>query len=231
MNREIVWTTQFKKDDKLAMKRHMDMDLLDHIIRALSRCETLPERNKDHSLTGDWVGHRECHIQPDWLLVYRMEEDVLVLTLARTGTHSDLFGKSSDTAVWEAKHPVRRFCTPKGRGNRREIGGIRGLFLAGAQCAPLQRLCTTRKNLHHEPGAYAYASGDSRGGGWLRRQRASFWRRERDLMARSRRRAAERSGQGSWYTGTTGVRPRVYLAPRPALWAARRRGRLSVMPV
>lgn len=211
MNREIVWTTQFKKDDKLAMKRHMDMDLLDHIIRALSRGETLPERNKDHSLTGDWVGHRECHIQPDWLLVYRMEEDVLVLTLARTGTHSDLFGKSSDTAVWEAKHPVRRFCTPKGRGNRREIGGIRGLFLAGAHCAPLQRLCTTRKNLHHEPGAYAYASGDGRGGGWLRRQRASFWRRERDLMARSRRRAAERSGQSSWYTGTTGVRPRVYL--------------------
>ena len=80
MNREIVWTAQFKKDDKLAMKRHMDMDLLDHIIRALSRDETLPERNKDHSLTGDWVGHRECHIQPDWLLVYRMEEDVLVLT-------------------------------------------------------------------------------------------------------------------------------------------------------
>ena len=85
MNREIVWTAQFKKDDKLAMKRHMDMDLLDHIIRALSRGETLPERNKDHSLTGDWVGHRECHIQPDWLLAYRMEEDVLVLTLARTG--------------------------------------------------------------------------------------------------------------------------------------------------
>ena len=112
MNREIVWTAQFKKDDKLAMKRHMDMDLLDHIIRALSRGETLPERNKDHSLTGDWVGHRECHIQPDWLLAYRMEEDVLVLTLARTGTHSDLFGKSSDTAVGVAKHPVRRFCTP-----------------------------------------------------------------------------------------------------------------------
>ena len=126
MNREIVWTAQFKKDDKLAMKRHMDMDLLDHIIRALSRGETLPERNKDHSLTGDWVGHRECHIQPDWLLAYRMEEDVLVLTLARTGTHSDLFGKSSDTAVWEAKHPVRRFCTPKGRGTAGKLGGFGG---------------------------------------------------------------------------------------------------------
>lgn len=63
------------------------------IIRALSRGEKLPEKNKDHELTGDWVGHRECHIQPDWLLIYRIEDDVLVLTLARTGTHSDLFEK------------------------------------------------------------------------------------------------------------------------------------------
>ena len=93
MNRDIVWTTQFKKDYKLAMKRHLDIELLDNIIRRLSRGETLPERNKDHALTGDWIGHRECHILPDWLLVYRVEDDVLVLTLARTGTHSDLFGK------------------------------------------------------------------------------------------------------------------------------------------
>lgn len=93
MNCEIVWTTQFKKDYKLALKRHLNIDLLDDIIRALSRGETLPEKNKDHPLSGDWTGHRECHIQPDWLLVYRIEDDVLVLTLARTGTHSDLFGK------------------------------------------------------------------------------------------------------------------------------------------
>lgn len=93
MNRDIVWTTQFKKDYKLALKRHMDIELLDNIIRMLSRGETLPEKNKDHPLTGDWVGHRECHILPDWLLVYRIDDDVLVLTLARTGTHSDLFGK------------------------------------------------------------------------------------------------------------------------------------------
>ncbi len=93
MNRDIVWTTQFKKDYKLALKRHLNIDLLDDIIRALSRGETLPEKNKDHPLSGDWTGHRECHIQPDWLLVYRIEDDVLVLTLARTGTHSDLFGK------------------------------------------------------------------------------------------------------------------------------------------
>ena len=93
MNRDIVWTTRFKKDYKLAMKRHLDIELLDDIIRALSRGETLPEKNKDHELSGDWAGHRECHIQPDWLLVYRIEGDVLVLTLARTGTHADLFGK------------------------------------------------------------------------------------------------------------------------------------------
>ena len=93
MNRSIVWTTQFKKDYKLALKRHLDIELLDNIIRSLSSGETLPERNKDHALTGDWIGHRECHILPDWLLVYRVEDDVLVLTLARTGTHSDLFGK------------------------------------------------------------------------------------------------------------------------------------------
>lgn len=93
MNREIVWTTQFKKDYKLALKRHLDIELLDNVIRVLSRGEPLPEKNKDHALTGDWIGHRECHILPDWLLVYRIEDDILVLTLARTGTHSDLFGK------------------------------------------------------------------------------------------------------------------------------------------
>ena len=93
MNREIVWTTQFKKDYKLALKRHLDIESLDNVIRILSRGETLPERNKDHALTGEWVGHRECYILPDWLLVYRIEDDVLVLTLSRTGTHSDLFGR------------------------------------------------------------------------------------------------------------------------------------------
>lgn len=55
--------------------------------------KALPKKNKDHSLSGKWAGHRECHILPDWLLIYRIEDDVLVLTLTRTGTHSDLFGK------------------------------------------------------------------------------------------------------------------------------------------
>ena len=86
-------TTQFKKDFQLAMKRGLKIKLLEDVIAALAMGETLPEKNKDHALTGNWVGHRECHIQPDWLLVYRVEDDVLVLTLSRTGSHSDLFGK------------------------------------------------------------------------------------------------------------------------------------------
>ena len=86
-------TTLFKKDFKLAMKRGLNIELLENIIALLSRGEPRPEKNKDHALTGNWVGHRECHILPDWLLIYRMEDDVLVLTLARTGTHSDLFSK------------------------------------------------------------------------------------------------------------------------------------------
>ena len=91
---DIIWTNQFKKDYKLAMKRHLNIGILDDIIRMLASGEQLPEKYKDHALTGNWVGHRECHIQPDWLLIYRIENDLLVLTLTRTGTHSDLFGKS-----------------------------------------------------------------------------------------------------------------------------------------
>lgn len=86
-------TTQFKKDFKLAKKRGLKMELLREVITVLAMGETLPENNKDHALTGNWIGHRECHILPNWLLVYRLEDEVLVLTLTRTGTHSDLFGK------------------------------------------------------------------------------------------------------------------------------------------
>ena len=86
-------TTQFKKDFKLAMKRSMKIELLEEVIAMLAMGETLPDKHKDHALTGNWVGHRECHILPDWLLIYRIEDEVLVQTLARTGTHSDLFGK------------------------------------------------------------------------------------------------------------------------------------------
>ena len=86
-------TSQFKKDFKLAMKRGLNIDLLETVIATLALGEPLPDKNKDHALTGNWIGHRECHILPDWLLIYSIEEEVLILTLARSGTHSDLFGK------------------------------------------------------------------------------------------------------------------------------------------
>lgn len=93
MKYTVKYTTTFKKDYKLAKRRGLKIELLQEVVACLSQGEPLPDKNKDHALTGDWVGHRECHILPDWLLVYRMENDVLVLTLARTGTHADLFGK------------------------------------------------------------------------------------------------------------------------------------------
>ena len=89
----VKFTTQFKKDYKRAMKRGLKIELLEEVVELLAMGEVLPEKNRDHELSGNWGGHRECHIQPDWLLVYRIEDDVLILTLARTGTHSDLFNK------------------------------------------------------------------------------------------------------------------------------------------
>ena len=91
MSFSVIWTTQFKRDYKKASKRNLPIELLDDIIRKLAEGEKLPEKNRDHALSGNWVGFRECHILPDWLLIYRVEVDILVLTLARTGTHGDLF--------------------------------------------------------------------------------------------------------------------------------------------
>lgn len=88
---EIKNTTQFKKDYKLARRRGLNMDLLKDVVTRLANGEPLDPRHKDHPLSGEWSGHRECHIQPDWLLNYRYENDILVLALTRTGTHSDLF--------------------------------------------------------------------------------------------------------------------------------------------
>ena len=86
-------TSQFKKDYKLAMKRGLDISLLEDIIAKLELGESMPEKNRDHALSGNWNGYRECHILPDWLLIYKLEDNVLILTLARTGTHSNLFNK------------------------------------------------------------------------------------------------------------------------------------------
>lgn len=88
--REIIWTSRFKKDYKLAIKRGLPIEDLDDVIRKLAHGESLPEKYRDHLLAGNWKGHRECHIQPEWLLIYKIHQDLLVLTLTRTGTHSDL---------------------------------------------------------------------------------------------------------------------------------------------
>lgn len=86
-------TSQFKKDYKLAIKRGLDISLLEDIIAKLALGESLPEKNRDHALNGNWNGYWECHILPDWLLIYKLEDNILILTLARTGTHSNLFNK------------------------------------------------------------------------------------------------------------------------------------------
>lgn len=90
---DLAVTAQFRKDYKLAKKRGLKMEALAEIVTLLAKGEALPEKNRDHSLSGNWIGHRKCHVLPDWLLIYRIEENVLVLTLTRTGTHSDLLDK------------------------------------------------------------------------------------------------------------------------------------------
>lgn len=92
----IKWSSSFKKDYKLAIKRGYDISLLDDVIRLIAlgnQQSILTEKYSDHELNGNWKGHRELHIQPDWLLIYYLENDILVLNLTRTGTHSDLFKK------------------------------------------------------------------------------------------------------------------------------------------
>ncbi len=84
-------TTKFQRDLKRAQKRGYDISLLTEIIKKLANGETLPEKNRDHSLSGDYAGCRECHITPDWLLIYEIDNGELILYLTRTGSHSDLF--------------------------------------------------------------------------------------------------------------------------------------------
>lgn len=88
---EVKWSSKFKKGYKLAKKRGLDIGLLEDVIDKLRRGIPLEPKNHDHELKGKYIGFRECHIQPDWLLIYLLENDVLTLTLVDTGTHSDLF--------------------------------------------------------------------------------------------------------------------------------------------
>lgn len=88
---KIVSSNQFKKDLKRAKKRGFDFDRLTEVVNMLADQQNLPERYRDHNLIGDYSGFRECHVQPDWLLIYRIDDDQLELFLFRTGTHADLF--------------------------------------------------------------------------------------------------------------------------------------------
>lgn len=88
---KIVQTRRFKKDLKTAKKRGYDLALLGVVVDTLAAGKTLPEQYLDHSLLGSYISCRECHITPDWLLIYEIENDELFLYLTRTGTHSDLF--------------------------------------------------------------------------------------------------------------------------------------------
>ena len=88
---EVKFTSKFKKDYKLIKKRGMNTSLLKEIVAKLANNIPLEEKYKDHELTGNYKGFRECHIQPDWLLIYLIDDNKLILTLSRTGTHSDLF--------------------------------------------------------------------------------------------------------------------------------------------
>ena len=87
---KIVPSHRFKRDLKTVQKRGLDMGLLRILVNTLAAGEKLDPKYRDHDLAGSYAGFRECHIQPDWLLVYRIEQEELELFLFRTGTHSDL---------------------------------------------------------------------------------------------------------------------------------------------
>jgi len=91
MKYRVSQTAQFRKDYKRISKRHYDVSLLHEVVAKLANGETLSAKHKDHALTGEFKCFREFHITPDWLLVYRKFENNLILSLLRTGTHSDLF--------------------------------------------------------------------------------------------------------------------------------------------
>ena len=88
---DLVMTTQFRKDLKRINKRGKDLSLLKEVLQTLREEQALEEKYRDHALTGNYIGFRECHIQPDWLLVYAINKEELILTASRTGSHSDLF--------------------------------------------------------------------------------------------------------------------------------------------
>lgn len=88
---EIITTSAFDKDYKLLKKRGYNLKLLQEVVEKLANEEVLPAKYKNHQLIGNYIGYMDYHIRPDWLLIYKIEKNKLILTLSRTGTHSDLF--------------------------------------------------------------------------------------------------------------------------------------------
>ncbi len=85
-------TNQFKRDMKLCLKQGKDMAKLKAVTHLLLEGKPLPPRNRDHALVGDWKGHRDCHLAPDWVLIYHVDETKKVITYIRMGSHAEIFG-------------------------------------------------------------------------------------------------------------------------------------------
>ncbi len=93
MKYRLKFTSAYKKGYKIAKKRGLNLTLLENVVSDLQEGKSLAPKYRDHELRGNWSGFRECHIQPDWLLIYLIENDILTLTLVDTGSHSDLLDR------------------------------------------------------------------------------------------------------------------------------------------
>jgi len=91
MKYKIKMQKEYRRNRKLCKKRGRDMELLDYVVNQLANGQRLEAKYNDHKLHGNYKDYRECHIEPDWLLIYKIENDKLILTLTNTGTHSDLY--------------------------------------------------------------------------------------------------------------------------------------------
>ncbi len=88
---EIAFSRQYLKDLRLVVRRNFPRAELDEVVRTLAERQALAPKYKDHALKGQWIGYRECHIRPDWLLIYKIDRQRLTLVLTRTDSHTDLF--------------------------------------------------------------------------------------------------------------------------------------------
>ena len=88
---QVVFTTEMKRSLKFMKKRGKNLEKLYDVVECLASGNILPDKHREHQLTGKYYKYKECHIEPDWLLIYKIESEILLLTFVRTGSHSDLF--------------------------------------------------------------------------------------------------------------------------------------------